>query len=98
MVLPSSNRHPVDQLGDVRQTIKHLQDREAELKTVIGQIMGTADSLGGDEYIASQALQSRKGGLDEKKLAARFGDLSAFRKPDSTYVVLKVERRAIGGE
>lgn len=91
-----TNRHPVDQLGDIRRTIKHLQDRESDLKTEISALMGKADSLGGAEYIAVQSLRSRKGGLDEAKIAAALGiaNLDAYRKPDATYVALKVERRA----
>ena len=94
-VKPGTNRHPVDQLANIRATIKTLQDREAELKAEIGVLMGERDSLGGDEFIARQELRSRKGGLDEKKLADRIGDLSAFRKSDSTYIVLSVEPRAM---
>lgn len=94
---PGTNRHPVDQLANIRATIKTLEDREKELKEQIGALMGSADSLGGDEFIARQKLQSRKGGLDEKKLQAKLGDLSAYRKPDSTYIVLNVEARAMEG-
>ena len=64
------NRHPVDQLADVRETIKTLQAREAELKDEIGKLMGKADSLGGDEWIARQSLQERKGSIDEARLKA----------------------------
>ncbi len=92
---PGTNRHPVDQLANIRATIKTLQEREAELKDQIGAMMGAADSLGGDEFIAIQHLQSRKGGLDEKRLAEKLGDLAAYRKPDSTFIVLKVEPRAM---
>lgn len=90
-----TNRHPVDQLADVRAAIKSLQSQEAQLKDEISARMGAADSLGGDQFIALQKLQTRKGGLDEKKLAAKLGDLSAYRKPDSTFIVLSVEPRAM---
>ncbi len=94
--IAGTNRHPVDQLGDIRRTIKHLQDRETELKAEVGRLMGKADSLGGAEYIAVQSLTSRKGGIDESKVAAALGvtSLDAYRKPETTYVTLKVERRA----
>lgn len=88
------NRHPVDQLADVRAKIKDLQAREGELKDEIGRLMGDKDSLGGDEWIARQTLQERKGGIDEKALKAAGLDADAFRKPPVTSIVLRVERRA----
>lgn len=92
---PGTNRHPVDQLATVRATIKALEARESELKEQISAMMGAADSLGGDEFIARQKLQTRKGALDEKKLEAKLGDLAAYRKKDSTYIVLNVEARVM---
>jgi uncharacterized protein (UPF0335 family) len=89
------NRHPVDQLADVRETIKTLQAREAELKDEIGKLMGKADSLGGDEWIARQSIQERKGSIDEARLKAAGIDADAFRKPPVTSIVLRVERRAM---
>lgn len=95
--MPGNNRHPVDQLANVRATIKTLQEREAELKDQIGTMMGAADSLGGDEFIAIQKLKTRKGGLDAKKLEAKFGDLTAYRKKDTTFIELSVEARVMEG-
>jgi hypothetical protein len=98
MTLPGKagiNRHPIDQLANVRATIKVLQARETELKDEITALMGDKDSLGGDEFIARQKLQERKGGLDEKKLADKFGDLSAYRKPSTTFITIQVEPRAL---
>lgn len=93
---PPGNRHPVDRLYDVRQQIKELTEEEADLKAKISVEMGGSDSLGGDECIASQTLQERKGSFDEKKLAEalKTTDLDQFRKPSSTFVVIKVEQRA----
>lgn len=88
------NRHPVDQLADVRAKIKDLQAREGELKDEIGRLMGDKDSLGGDEYIARQSIQERKGPIDEAKLKAAGLDADKFRKPPVTSIVLRVERRA----
>ena len=95
-VTAQPNRHPVDRLFDVRQQIKALTEEEGDLKARISVEMGSADSLGGDECIASQSLQERKGGFDEKKLAEalKTTDLDQFRKPASTFVVIKVEQRA----
>lgn len=89
------NRHPVDQLGAIRQEIKRLQDREIALKENILSQMGSRDALGGAEYIAVRTNQSRKGGLDEAKLRKKLGSLDSYRKPDISFPVLKVERRAL---
>ena len=91
-----ANRHPVDRLADVRALIKQLQDEEIALKATIAAIMGKADSLGGDEYIASQRLQQRKGGLDEARLYAEGINLDNYRRPGGTHVVLTLEPRARG--
>lgn len=90
---PGTNRHPVDQLALVRQTIKHLQDREAELKAEIGALMGSNDSLGGAEFIALQKLQQRKGAIDEAALKKAGIDPDQYRKPASTFIVLQTEPR-----
>ncbi len=95
--IAGTNRHPVDQLANVRATIKTLQEREAQLKEQIVAMMGDDASIGGDEFIASLRPGSRKGGLDEKRLAEHFGDLSMFRKPDSAFKTLTVEPRALEG-
>lgn len=91
---PGINRHPVDQLANIRATIKTLEARETELKEQISALMGGADSLGGAEFIARQSLQERKGGLDEKKLTDKLGNLDAYRKPPTTSIVLRIEARA----
>jgi hypothetical protein len=95
--LPGKNRHPVDQLANIRATQKILKDREDDLKTEIGALMGDADSLGGDEFIARQTLSERKGSLDEKAICKALGveTLDGFRKPTTTVYTLRVEARAM---
>lgn len=90
------NRHPVDRLADVRAKIKALQDEEADLKAQISAEMGAIDSLGGDEWIAFQKLQERKGALDEATIAQHLGvkSLEPYRKPATTFVVIRLEPRA----
>jgi hypothetical protein len=90
----SRNRHPVDQLADVRAEIKRLGDVEADLKAQISTEMGSNDSLGGDQYIAFQQLRERKGGIDEAALKSVGINVDTFRKPATTYIVLSVEPRA----
>ena len=91
------NRHPVDRLADVRAQIKALQEEEADLKAKISVEMADADSLGGDEFIAVQTLQDRKGGLDEKRIAETLGvkSLDPYRKPSTVAHVLRIERRVV---
>jgi len=89
------NIHPVDELAEVRAKIKHLQDREGDLKDVISKMMGGADSLGGDEFIARQVLTERKGSLDEKAMKAAGIDTDRFRKPASAVLSLRIERREV---
>lgn len=89
----ASNRHVVDQLADVRAQIKALETREADLKTQVSKQMGSADSLGGDEFIALQVLSTRKGGIDDKKLAAAGINIDDYRKPDVTVLSIRIERR-----
>jgi hypothetical protein len=88
------NRHMVDQLADTRAQIKALEATEAKLKSEISAQMGSADSLGGDEFIARQTLTERKGGMDEKALIAAGVDVEKFRKPASAVMTLRIEARA----
>lgn len=94
--LKTSNRHPVDRLGEVREQIKALQATEKELRQAIAEMMGDADSLGGDEFIARQRVSERKGSLDEKVLIAEFGEsaVNAARKPSATVYTIETRRRA----
>ena len=87
-----SNRHPVDQLADIRAQKKALEEREAELKEVVSGLMGSADSLGGDEFIAMQTVTTRKGGIDEAALK-KLG-VVVPRKPDVIVYSIRTERRA----
>jgi hypothetical protein len=92
-----SNRHIVDQLADTRAEIKVLQANEKSLKEEVGRLMGGKDSLGGDEFIASQSISERKGALDETAIAKKLGvdTLDAFRKAPTTVVTIRVEPRAV---
>lgn len=88
------NRHPVDQLALVRETIKELQAREAELKDEIGKLMGKADSLGGSEYIARQSITTRAGSVDYKAMERDGINVAKYRKDDTTVFSIRIERRA----
>ena len=62
------NRHPVDELSDVRAQLRALKDREDELRA---HLLTCSDRVG-DEYVATVA--ERQGlRLDRGKLEKRFG-------------------------
>lgn len=88
-----TNLHPVDELADVRLKIKHLDAREIELKKIISDMMGEADSLGGNEYIARQTVSERAGAIDTKAMEAAGIDVEKYRKKPTTVYTLRIERR-----
>jgi hypothetical protein len=90
---PGTNRHPVDQLANIRSTIKLLEERETELKKQISDMMGTADTIGGEEFIALQKVSTRKGAIDTKAMERAGIDPDRFRKADVTVYQLIVEPR-----
>lgn len=95
----TSNHHVVDRLAMLRQHIRAAQDLEKSLKDEVAQLMGSADSLGGDEFIARQKVTTRKGPFDEKRLAEVLGDMvERYRKPETTvYRIDTVQREANDG-
>lgn len=89
------NRHPVDQLAEVREKIKVLQDQEDTLRTEVSVLMGDADTLGGDEFIAKQSISERAGGIDAKALERDGIDVAKYRKKPSTVYQIRCERRVL---
>jgi|SRR5215472_8380071 len=63
------NRHPVDELADVRSEIRRLEDREQELRVYL--LEHPNDRIG-IEYIASIGEQ-RRSRIDLKALADEIG-------------------------
>jgi len=50
--MPQTNRHPVDELAEIRAKKKALDAREAELKELIFDMAGNdRHAVGGDEFI-----------------------------------------------
>jgi len=90
-----ANRHPVDALADVREQIKSLKEKEENLKSLVSQKMGTRDSLGGDEWIARQAISERAGSLDTKAMERDNIDVGKYRKRPVAVVSIRVERRVM---
>lgn len=90
-----TNRHPVDELAENREQQKALKQQEEILRAKVSTMMGSADSLGGDEWIAKQDVVPRKGSIDDRKLKAAGLDPEKFRKPGSTAFVIRTVRRAV---
>ena len=91
--LRSVNRHSVDQLADVREQIKQLKKDEAAIVAEVSKAMEDADNLGGEEWIATQAMHARKGSLDIEAMKAAGIDVEKYRKPGSTVFQIRLERR-----
>jgi hypothetical protein len=91
-----ANRHPVDQLADLRATIKRLQDFEDDLRTEVSVLMGDNDRLDGDDFIARQVLNIRKGTVDPDAMANAGVNPDAFRKADVTVYTIRTDRREAG--
>jgi hypothetical protein len=67
--MSTSNRHPVDELADIRSEIKRLTVREEELRRYL---LEHPNDREGDDYVVSIASQSRKR-VDLKRLADEIG-------------------------
>lgn len=87
------NRHIVDQLADVRDQIKELEERESDLKSQVKEAMGARASLAGSDYIASLSISERAGALDAAKLEKALGSLAGYRKAPTRVETLRLERR-----
>ncbi|MGO4506025.1 hypothetical protein AB4Z51_03325 [Bradyrhizobium sp. 2TAF36] len=69
------NRHPVDQLADIRAEIKQLKAREDQLRA---EVLDHPEDLAGDEHEA-MLVQMRTERLDVEKLKRELG--LAFLRP-----------------
>jgi hypothetical protein len=63
------NRHPADELADVRSEIRRLQEREETLRA---HLLEHPEDRVGDDYTVSISSQSCKR-VDLKRLAAEIG-------------------------
>jgi hypothetical protein len=66
---PRPNRHPADELADVRSEIRRLQEREENLRA---HLLEHPEDRVGDDYTVSISSQSRKR-VDLKRLADEIG-------------------------
>ncbi len=84
-MIGARNRHPVDELADVRAEIKKLEAREAELKVIL-----TSDgcNLDGDEFEATVSHVASER-IDTAAIRKHFGDdgIKPFLKRSETVTV-----------
>lgn len=86
----ATNRHPVDQLAEVREQIRTLQDREKEIRD---RILANPDDLAGDEF-AARITTSDTATLDRKAIEKAMGEawLAGFLKRSSVTRITVAER------
>ena len=81
----SRNRHPVDELADIRAELKRLEAREAELKAVV---MAEGCNLEGDEFEATVTRASAER-VDTTAVRKHLGEdgIKPFLKRSETVTV-----------
>jgi hypothetical protein len=89
----NTNRHPVDELADLRATRKRLDDREAELRTIL--LAAGADLYGSDHTARIVTAEQRR--LSRKLLKERFGPNAITQCSEAvTIVYIHLENRTTG--
>jgi hypothetical protein len=84
------NRHPVDQLADVRSEIKRLEAEEVKLRTYL---LEHPQDRAGEEHVAVIGSQSRKR-VDLKALADEVGaSILARFTTFGTAMVVRLQQR-----
>ena len=73
------NRHPVDELADIRATIRQLQEREGNLRAAI---LAGACSLSGEQHLATVTAQSTRR-FDKAAAIRALGERAGRRIPRS---------------
>jgi hypothetical protein len=71
----SGNRHPADELAEVRQQIRNLKRREAELREMIMELPRVERM--GMNFVAI-VFERKRRVLNVRKVEEEFGDLSEF--------------------
>jgi hypothetical protein len=87
---PISNRHPADQIADVREQIRALKKQETDLRKIL--INATELDRVGDDWIAKVSVQKKRL-LDHEAMENHFGadTLQPFMR-ESVATVLKLRR------
>jgi hypothetical protein len=97
--MPPSNRHPVDQLAQVRAQIKELQEWEASLKEqIISSLperpeLGEMQRIDGDDFVADVSLIERET-LDRKAAEKLLGKRFPQALKTSSSITIRVSARA----
>jgi hypothetical protein len=83
------NKHPADELAEIRIMLRGWKDREEELRAIIIDLPKRERE--GRKYIATVNQESRRK-LNVNALEEAFGDLSRFYFPIE-YVVVRTNRK-----
>jgi hypothetical protein len=84
-----TNVHPADELSAIREEIKHLTDRESELRALL---LADGADLRGDQYTAN-IIPGVRETLDRKAITEAFGDkaIAPFIKATPFKIVKLIE-------
>jgi hypothetical protein len=80
----STNMKPADELLSVRQKIKQLQDREAEIKNG----MRAGDMVMDGDFAIARLVKRKSTRFDKKAAEAELGDLSRFNVSSESTVLI----------
>src|SRR4029077_15998416 len=92
-VTQPTNRHPVDELADVRAERRRLEEREAELRNIL---LAHGADLDGDDYQA-RILHRHYPRLNYGLVVCRFGEEAAAeccKTAEATTIKLGKKRRS----
>lgn len=89
----TTNRHPIDELADVRAELKRLKAREAELRDVI---LAGGCELVGDQFEAS-VRETKSERIDVEALRREMGTkaLAPYMRESTTCTIRVVERQVL---
>lgn len=94
----NTNRHPADELGDIRAERMALDAREARVRARVMKLMKAGDHLSGDDYVAKWEVQSWRGQLDARALKRAGLNPDKFRKPTTKVDIIRTVRRSEMGD
>lgn len=89
-----TNRHPVDELGDIRAERVALAVREDRARARVMSLMNAGGCLSGHDYTATWEVQKWRGQLDVAALRRAGLKPDKFRKPSANVDIIRTARRS----